>query len=59
MYATQRYYFNESHFRTYFQKTKCYIVTVLDSFLRGVEAAKLAEKNPTDKDAIMRILSDK
>lgn len=59
MYATERYYFNDSHFRTYFKKTKCYIVTLFDSFQRSVEAAKLAEKDPTDKDAIMRVLSDK
>lgn len=59
MYATQRYYFNDSLFRTYFQKITCYIVTIFDSFQRGVEAAKHAEKNPTDKDAILRILSDK
>lgn len=59
MYATRRLYFNDTPFRAVFQKTGCYIVTMLDSFQKGVEAAKVAEKDPTDKEAILRILSDK
>lgn len=59
MYATERYYFNDISFRAYFQKTRCYIVIMIDSFRKGVKAAKLAEKDPTAKEAIMRILSEK
>ena len=58
MYSIQQIYIHENPFHAVFQKAKCYIVDMFDILQEGIEAAQVAEKDPTDREAFLRILSD-
>jgi hypothetical protein len=58
MYSTQRLYFHENPFLAVFQNFRYYVVGMFDILQKGIEAAKVAENDPTDREALLRILSD-
>ncbi|MFT5700117.1 MAG: hypothetical protein ACI8ZB_002988 [Desulforhopalus sp.] len=60
MYSAQRTYFhlNSIPFRHVFQKISYFIIDILDTLHKGIEAAKIAEKDPTDREAILSVLFD-
>lgn len=59
MYATQRLYFQSNTFRAGAQKIGRSLAEMFVNLQKGIEAAKVAEKDPTDREAILRVLSGK
>lgn len=55
MYLVQRLYSYDNPFHTVFQKIRCYTEDMVDCFQKGIRAASVAEKNPMDRETILRI----
>ena len=55
MYLVQRLYCYNNPFRTVFQKIRCYTEDMADCFQKGIKAAEVAEKNPMDRETVLRI----
>lgn len=55
MYSTQRLYLRENPFLAVIQNIRYYVVSTFDVVQKGIEAAKIAENDPTDREALLRI----
>lgn len=58
MYSAQRLYFNENPMHSLIQKMTFYFEQLTDILRKGILAAQLAEEDPTNREAILRILAD-